>query len=260
MGTLTRIRHIYLAVALVASPPAGGGLLAQQGTVADAASLIRAAYDRYHATWYQSLSFVQQTIRYRPDGTSDTSIWYEAYSAPGKLRIDVAPLSDHTMYLFRNDSQYVFLRDTLASQRSLIHPLLLLGFDLYALAPETTITRLEALGIDLSIIREDRWNDRPVTVVGASKNDSTHAQFWMDTERLVFVRMLTSTGSRVQEVIFDRYHPLAGGWIAPEVVISLNGKIVMRELYSDLQTGLKLDPAFFDPNSWRSAVHWRVEP
>ena len=232
-----------------------------QGTdPVDGASVIRAAHGRYSATWYRSLSFVQKTIRYRPDGSSDTATWFEAYSAPTLLRIDVAPLSGGTMYLFAHDSQYVFQNDTLTSQRALVHPLLLLGFDLYALPPEETIRKLELLGFDMSIIRHDQWRGRPVVVVGAPGGDTTRAQFWMDTERLVFVRMVLSTGGRTQDVTFDRYQKLDGGWIAPEVVITLDGRVVMRELYSDIRTGTVFDSGFFDPSAWRSAQHWHTEP
>lgn len=258
---IPRIRALSAALAAVltigaASPTAS---VAQLRGEPDAASVIRAAYGRYNASWYRSLTFVQQTYQYGPQGTIDTALWYEAYAAPGRLRIDIAPLEDRTMYLFANDSQYVFRRDTLVSARRLIHPLLLLGFDLYFLPPDETLRKLTELGFDVNIVRADVWLGRPVVVIGAHEGDTTSAQCWLDAERLVFVRLLMPSGGRHQEVHFNRYEQLAGGWIAPEVVAFVDGRIVLRELYTEISSGATFDQAFFNPAMWRSAPHWHPE-
>jgi hypothetical protein len=57
------------------------------------AALLAAMHDRYAATRFQTLTFVQQTVLHRPDGRVDSMTWYEAM-VPGKLRIDVAPIED----------------------------------------------------------------------------------------------------------------------------------------------------------------------
>jgi hypothetical protein len=233
--------------------------IAQTDSTTAARSLIRAAFERYNTTWYRSLTFVQQTIRFAPDGKSDTAVWYEAYSAPGRLRIDVAPLADHTMILFTSDSQYVFRHDTLTSAQRFIHPLLLLGFDLNFLPPDQTVARLEELGFDMKAVHDDTWLNRPVVVVGASRGDTASAQFWLDAERLVFVRLIMTVGGRHQEVQFNRYQELAGGWIAPEVVALMDGRMVMKEIYSEMRTAVPFDVTFFDPSQWRTARHWRSE-
>ena len=54
--------------------------------------LITAMHKKYDGKWYKTLSFVQKTTNYKPDGTAEASTWYEAYGAPGKLRIDFTPL------------------------------------------------------------------------------------------------------------------------------------------------------------------------
>ena len=230
--------------------------VAQVEAPGDASSLVRASFERYNPTWYRSLTFVQQTIRYRPNGSVDTAVWYEAYHAPGRLRIDVAPLTDGTMFLFAQDTQYVFQNDTLVSARRMVHPLLLLGFDLYFLSPDQTLGKLEELGFDLNVVRNDFWLGRPAVVVGAVKGDTTRAQFWIDAERLVFVRMLMPVSGRIQEVQFNNYQRLEGGWLAPEVVIAVDGRIVMKEVYNDIRTATPLDATFFDPSAWRTARHW----
>lgn len=225
------------------------------------AALIRSAFERYNSTWYRTLTFVQQTIRYRADGSTDTAVWYEAYQAPGKLRIDVAPLADRTMYLFADDSQYVYRRDSLVAKQSLIHPLLLLGFDLYFQAPELTIGKLKTLGYDLSVVHNDYWQGRPAVVVGALAGDTTSPQFWIDAEHLLFVRSISPLESGgMQEVRFNGYRQLEGGWIAPEVVFLIKGRVVMKELYDEIRSGVEFDDAFFDPMRWRIARHWCETP
>jgi hypothetical protein len=253
----TKARFWLFGVALIVGSLNMPMAVAQTATEPDAPSVIRSAFKRYHRTWYRSLTFVQHTIRYRSRGTADTAVWYEAYRAPGRLRIDIAPLSDRSIMLFANDSQYVFQRDSLRSARPFIHPLLLLGFDLYHLPPEETMQKLKDIGFDLSIVRRDYWGERPVFVIGAHRGDTTSTQFWIDAERFVFLRMLMPTSNGLQEVQFNRYRELGEGWIAPEVVIALSGRTVMKEIYSEIEIGASFDDAFFDPTSWRSAQHWR---
>lgn len=248
-----------IAVVLSIASPGLTESFAQEKAVSDGTSVIRAAFERYSSTWYRTLTFVQQTIQYSPEGVSDTAIWYEAYEAPGRLRIDVSPLAGRTMFLFANDSQFVFRHDTLNSAKRMIHPLLVLGFDMYFLPPHETLEKLKELGFDVNVVHSDRWLERPVIVVGALEGDTTSAQFWIDAERLVLVRVVMNVGRRHQEVHFNRYQKLAGGWIAPEVIFIVDGRIVLKELYNTISIGMMFDPAFFDPASWRMAMHWHPE-
>jgi len=161
--------------------------------------------------------------------------------------------------IFARDSQYVFREGKLAGARRSIHPLLLLGFDLYSLPVEEAIARLKGLQFDLSIFREDVWQGRPVYVVGAKKGDLHSSQFWIDKERLTFVRFLQPGGKdglQTQEAQFNKYRRLSGGWISCEVIATIDGKVVLTEEYSKIKAGIKLDPALFDPNRW-GTVRWR---
>jgi hypothetical protein len=225
-----------------------------------AKDLIQAMHDRYAARWYKTLTFVQKSTTFKPDGTSQTVTWYEALSAPGKLRIDFDPVKDGNGILFINDTQHVFKDGKLASSRERIHPLLVLGFDVYAQPVQTTIEKLQKLKIDLSIVREDTWQGRPVYVVGAKAGDLRSSQFWIDKERLLFVRLIEPAGgdnSVTHETLFNKYEPVkGGGWISPEVVFMVNGIRTFLEEYSDIRANVALDEKLFDPAHF-SAVHWR---
>jgi hypothetical protein len=137
--------------------------------------------------------------------------------------------------------------------------LLLLGFDVYFLPPGQTLAKLKELHFDLSLMREDEWQNRPVYVVGAKRGDARSLQFWIDKEHLYFVRLLEPAGragSLTRETQFNNYRRLGGGWISPDVVFTVDGKIQMTEQYSEIRPNPTLDPALFDPEQWKSA-RWR---
>ena len=225
-------------------------------SIQNSEQLIKSMNDRYAKKWYKTLTFVQTTTRYRADTTSAT--WYEAFSFPGTMRIDMDSMGAGGMLLVR-DSLYVFRDGNLSSTRYYVHSLLLLGFDIYFLPPQETVTKLRELGFDLSAFHEDTLLGRPVFVVGAQKGDLHTRQFWIDKERLYFVRLFEpagADGTQTRETQFNKYIRLANGWIAPEVVFMVDNKVLMTEEYHDLRANPRLDPKLFDPQYWKTA-RWR---
>ena len=210
--------------------------------------------ERYAGKWYKTLTFVQKTTL--PDGRIET--WYEALELPGKLRIDIAPLDSGKTLLFRNDSLYVFEQRVLKSSQPFVHPLMVLGFDVYQAPVAETVRKLRDLNFDLSKLHQTTWQGRPTYVVGAEAGDTTSPQFWIDAERLYFVRSFEPSKkdpSVINETRFDKYMPLAGGWIEMEVLFLANGEQRVKEEYTDPKGNVKLDRALFDPTSW-SAPAW----
>jgi hypothetical protein len=207
--------------------------------------------DRYAGKWYRTLTFTQKTTL--PDGKVET--WYEALELPGKLRIDIAPLDSMKTILFRNDSVYQFDQGKLKDAKPLVHPLMVLGFDVYGDPVAKTVQKLKGLKFDLSKIHQTRWQGRPTYVVGAEAGDTTSPQFWIDAERLYFVRSLEPSKkdpSVINDVRFEKYIPLAGGWLELEVLFLSNGKQQVKEEYLDPKANVKLDPAIFDPSAWKA--------
>lgn len=219
--------------------------------------LVAAMHKKYAGKWYKTLTFVQKNTLYKPDGTTENSVWYEAMSAPGKLRVDFDPLESGNGMMFVDGTQHSFKDGKLARSQMLVHPLLVLGFDVYLQPAEKTVSQLKELKIDLSLLREDVWQNKPVYVVGAKQGDLRSAQFWIDKKNLYFVRMLQPAGKdrdRVQETQFNKYQKVkGGGWIAPEVVFMLDGKRNFLEEYTDIQTGVSLDANLFNPQNWMTA-------
>jgi outer membrane lipoprotein-sorting protein len=216
--------------------------------------VVAAMHKRYAGNWYKTLTFVQKNTEYKPDGTTQNSIWYEALSSPGKLRIDFDPLETGNGLMFADGMQHNFKDGKLAGSQPLIHPLLVLGFDVYTQPVEKTISQLKELKMDLAIMHEDVWQGKDVYVVGAKQGDLRSPQFWIDKKNLYFVRMLQPVGKnkdRLQETQFNKYQKVkGGGWVSPEVVFMIDGKRNWMEEYSDIQTDVALDANLFNTQSW----------
>ena len=216
-------------------------------------------HDEYATTWYRTLTFTQTATF--ADGRTET--WFEALEVPGRLRIDVAPADGGNATIFRNDSVYAFVGGKRERSARMVHPLLLLGFDIYRAPLEETVAKVRGLGIDLSKLRTETWQGRPVWIVGADVGDSVSTQFWVDAERLVFVRMLDrrSPGDQPEsppawiDTRFNRYQRLGGGWIAPEVLFYVNGRPRLREVYADIRADVELPPRLFEVDEY-TAPEW----
>jgi len=221
--------------------------------------LIDAMQKKYGKSWYKTATFVQETTNFQPDGTSKVETWYEAMSVPGSLRIDFTPTSGGNGILFTDGKIFVFKNGKVDTTRPFEHPLLILGFDIYRSPASEVTAKLQALKFDLSLFREDTWQGQPVYVVGAKAGDLHSPQFWIDQKNLYFVRMLRPAGkdgTQTQETQFNKYQKLGGGWIAPEVIFTIDGKVVTTEKYSDMRSDMTLDPKLFDPQFW-TTVHWK---
>jgi len=220
--------------------------------------LVQAMQKKYGKSWYKTATFVQKTTNYETDGTPKVETWFEALSVPGSLRIDFTPTKDGNGILFTNNQIYVFKSGKVETNRPYVHPLMVLGFDIYRLPQAEVIEKLKGQKFDLSMFREDTWQGRPVYVVGAQAGDFHSTQFWIDQKNLYFVRMLRPgrDGAQTQETQFNKYQKLGGGWMAPEVVFKIDGKVVTIEEYSELRADVQLDPRLFDPQHF-ATVHWK---
>jgi len=177
-------------------------------------------------------------------------------AASGRLRSDAeSPPRRAAAYtgnatLFAGDSTYVMREGVVARRVKGGNILLVLGFDVYGQPVAQTLERLRAEGFDLGTLRTDTWQGRPAYVVGAAAGDSTRAQFWIDAERLLFVRLIQPTPQGRSEARFDDYQPLAGGWLSKLVIFLGDGREVMREVYFDIEANPALPAGLLDPARW----------
>jgi hypothetical protein len=217
--------------------------------------VVEAMHARYDGKWYRTLTFVQNNTAYHPDSTVEHSVWREWLMAPGKLRIEFQPADSGNGMIFAADSQFAFTKDSLTMARGFVHPLLVLGFDVYAQPVDRTIALLTQRRIDMSVLSETTWQGRPVWVIGAKAGDLHSRQFWVDKERLLFVRLLGPAGqdtSKTSDTRFNKYAPLAGGWVSAEVEFLVDGQRQFLEEYVDIQANVPMPAALWDARQWKA--------
>ena len=214
-------------------------------------------HKKYHNKWYSTLTFVQKTEKFDEEGKAlPIETWYEALQSPGNLCIKFEDLQGDNGVVFRGDSMYIIQEGEILNQRPLLHSLLILGFDVYFNDPEVTKQQLATLNFDLKKQYTTVHEGRTVYVVGATSPEDKSNQFWIDKQRLYFIKSITyNPNGNTAEVDFLEYQKVNKGWIAPKVVMKRNGKISMIETYSDIKTGVNLDPLIFDPLHFKE-VNW----
>ena len=237
------------------SPPAAHA--AVSASVRDAASLVRAMHDRWADRWYRTVAFRQRTSRVLPNDSVASETWYEWASLPGKLRIQMGEAAEGRGAIYSGDSTFVVRNDSVVRRAAGRNLLLVLGFDVYAQPPERTLAILREEGIDLETLHADHWEGRPVWVVGAAPGDLRAKQFWVEQDRLLFVRLLEPSGadsSRTSDVRFTDYAPLGRAWIAPRVEAWTGGRRVFWEEYAGMRADPVLAPVLFDPDRWAAGL------
>jgi hypothetical protein len=231
---------------------------AQADDIKTGEQLLQAMHDRYQHDWYETLTFTQKSTTHKPDGTTSSETWHEAMLLPGKLRIDIGPLSEGNGAIF-NDGNLTSFKDGKAVKTvPFVHMLLVLGFDVYRQPPEKTIAEAKQEGFDLSKLHEETWQGEPVYVVGAEKGDLMSKQFWIEKKRLLFVRLLEPDRrdpSKTADSRFLDYRKTSPGWVSAAVEFYVDGKEAFSEEYSDIEVNPKLNPAIFDPAQF-TTQHW----
>ncbi len=205
--------------------------------------VIRQMHQRYLGAWASTFTFEQKTTL--ADGQVET--WYEAAELPGRLRIDIAPASAGRAILFRGDSIYNYRGGRRGRGGPFIHPLLVLLYDVHHQSPDTTIARLRALGFDLTKSHTRQWEGKPVIVVGAAAGDSLSAQFWIETERLLPVRVLQPNANGLLDDRIGNYEVLAKGWGERRVETWQNGSRIQLEEYSHVRANVTHEAGLFEP-------------
>ena len=246
-----------LTGALACRPGAGAGAPASPAApvITTGRELIDAMHARYEGRWLRTLSFVQNNTLYSAAGGEQKTQWLEHLAVPGKLRIDYLPLANRSGVLYEGGKVHVFDNGRRVQSQPGVNPLLLLGFDVYAQPVEATAKTLDSLGFDLGTMHRPDWKGRRTIVIGAAAGDTTTNQFWVDAERLLFVRLIqrNPAGTVISETRFDRYTDFDGYPVAIEVLMLRNGRPYFKEEYTDVRVNQPIRPEVFDPSHWVDA-------
>lgn len=241
------------------SPNPAAVAQAQRTDPTSGVDVVRAMHDRYASVWYRTLSFSQTTTITLPNGGTLQQQWLEAGKFPGRLRIDT-DTANRSGVIYAGDTVYRFTNGKLAAANADMNELLILGFDVYAQPVARSVEVLRGRGIDLAKVSRATWEGRPVFVVGATAGDTVSKQFWVDAERLLFVRLLetvtTPAGPRRVDYRFLKYVPHGNAWVAEEVVGLRDGKPSLHEVYANVRVNVPLDDATFDPKQYATFTPW----
>jgi hypothetical protein len=219
---------------------------------ADGRELVKAMHARYAGRWYRDFMLVQDVTRYRDGQEEGRERVTEYISLPGRVRAITGPIEDGKAEIYDGTAFRVYEKGRLTRQVEYVHGVLHLGFDVYVQEPERTIAQVEALGIDLSHLREAEWKGKPAWVVGAAAGDETTPQFWVEKERLLCTRVLWKRPTGVLDVEMGRFEPLGEGWIATELVFKRDGRTVIREDYVTFRLVDRMDAALFDTTTLKT--------
>ena len=208
---------------------------------------------KYADSFVRNLTFSQYVFEYKDDSVSNKTVWHEAYRSPNRLIIKFDNFNSGNGYVFRNDSIYIMGNNQIQDKLEYVHDLLVLGFDVYVQPVKLTIDKLTKKGYDISRFYETSLNGKAVYCVGASDDNDDSPRFFVDKERLVFIKMINNNHGRYDEAIFDNYRMINGKYIATEVVFFKNRHPIMKEEYFDIAFPQKLKAKIFDPNYFKEA-------
>ena len=232
------------------------------GVPRDGTALLARMREAYAGKWFNTVTFVQQTIRKNPQtNVTDTTTWYEALKAPDRLRIDFGDPKNGNGVIYTADSVYVVRSGKVTRSAASGNPFLPFVEGVYAQPLETTLRQIQAYQFDLTKLYTTTWQGRTTYVAGAaSAADTTSPQFWIDKDRLIIVRMLLhlnpTAPNDVADIRLDDYRPVAGGWLAVSVSIIENGEVRQKEDYRDWRGNVDLPNDFFVAEKWGDVPHW----
>jgi len=233
------------------SPPPAAAPRPAAPAIVDGKGVLRAMHSRYAGRWYTSLQIALATTLYGTDGRQTRSSWREFLGVPGRQRIDYLPLTQRSGVLYNGGRIYSFVDGKRSAEQAGWNPLTLLVADVYAQAVDTTIRQLDSLGFDLSKVRAGYYGGDRVWIVGAAAGDTTSSQFWIDSDSLIVERVIQRDvrGTRVlvSDVRFAAYSDAAGFPVAREMTVYRDGRLVLRQDYSDVKVNVPLPEALFDP-------------
>lgn len=219
---------------------------------ASAKELIEKMYSTYKDSWYHTITFTQQTETFAT-GAKKEETWYEAMDMKsGALVIKFNAMDSGNGMIFRNDSLLSYENDKLKMKNPKIHELIVLGFSVYTNSPQSTLDKIKSAGYDITHFTKDTYDSRPHYVVG----DPEKAQFWIDAQTFLFTKLKKKlSNQRVHEVEFKGYQKLGKGWIETEVIFTMNGQTIMREVYSNIQSPKALPAGFYNQSVF-SKIRW----
>jgi hypothetical protein len=251
--------HLSAALALIASACVSASNGTRTLSPSTGTDVLRAMHHQYAGKWFETLTFQQATTITKPDGTKSVTTWYEAVRSPRLLRIDIGEPSAGNGVLYTPDSVIALRGGKVVHAAAQGNPFLPFVVGVYTQPLDTTIAQLAPWKFDLSKVSRATFEGRPVFVVGVDSANDVTPQFWVDTDRLVLVRMIVPLGpASPYDIRLLNYVKLDDSWVATHISMLQDGKEVQAEDYTNSEVNIPLSPDLFDPARWSTAQHWHT--
>jgi hypothetical protein len=213
-------------------------------------TVLRKMFLRYHGLWRTTLTFTQQTERYRGDSLVSTDTWYETIVYPRFFRIDFGEPENGNCVIYRNDSAYIFKNKTLVKSRVDTNDLLFILGGMYSeRSVEDLFKRLSHFHYNPEKGHRDMWKGKPVYVIGANSNNEQVNQIWVEPEHFNVVRFIKYDEGKKEEGILEQHQPLGHTWCETLVTFYIDNQLIQKEKYSGIVADEKIDTAMFSTDS-----------
>lgn len=211
-------------------------------------ALVQHWKENYQGEVLLSYTFTQETVRIRDGVAQEPAIWEEAVQYPSFFRIDLPKTEEgFNINLSRNDSVYVFRKGVIVDSSRQIQQFMIMEGSLYFDPIDSTLSKLQEVGIDTNLLTLSQYEQRPIYIIGAKEGDLTVPQIWLDAERRYNVRRFSRTGSgKLLEVRYSEFKAYEGHWMEHWLEFLVEGKMVQTERYTDIDIHPKLSKETFD--------------
>lgn len=211
-------------------------------------ALVQYWKETYRHEVLPAYTFTQETVRIRDGVAQEPAIWEEAVQYPSFFRIDLPKTEEgFNINLSRNDSVYVFRKGVIVDSSRQIQQFMIMEGSLYFDPVDSTLSKLQEVGIDTNLLTHSQYEERPIYIIGAQEGNLTVPQIWLDAERRYNVRRFSRTGSgKLLEVRYSEFKAYEGHWMEHWLEFLVDGKLVQTERYKDININPQLSKETFD--------------
>lgn len=200
-------------------------------------------------------TFVQQTVRYDEE-IPDTTIWYEALVYPDHFRIDFDAVENGNCNLNVGDTLYIFRKHEIRAKFPESPVFLFMEGGIYAHPIDEVMKRLHDYHVDTNAFQIERNGTQELLVFGNAENKDLTTQVKIDLSTgLVVHQFERLEDGKLLELIVSKTQTLGEYTFPKDIEIFIDGSLVQREIYLEIDSTPNFPAGFFDPTQAFDA-HW----
>lgn len=219
-----------------------------------ASVILETVAERRHALAFRSVTLDGYDPLSTDGGPTMTPVWMAIRSGQGQRTEYRDPAGTRIELLSARRDLYRFARGVAPStppERVRAAPLLeLLGDARADPGGRRGLALLARMGIDAEVVTLDRFNGRPVYIIGAGPGDLGPPQLWIDKEAYVPVRWLMPNRSLggIDDVRLSGFqYPTTGPWWPERMEVWRGDKRARALVFTRARMNTPVDAALFEP-------------